>query len=120
MAGGGGGAQKALPCVHVSPLQAGRREDRGGKKALKFCIRNCKNVGVLCKLIPQVSVSSSEPQKSGNWQKGWGKDSRPLQITSFNKYYLMRKKEMHLHRNSSNTEKGLRGGAQTLHVEAAL
>lgn len=61
---------------------------------------------------PPRFVSSSEPQKSRNWQKGWGKDSKPLQITSFNKYYLMRKKEMHLHRNS----KQHRGGPQRLGV----
>lgn len=28
-----------------------------------------------------------------DWQKGWGKDSRPLQITSLNKYNLMSKRD---------------------------
>lgn len=67
----------------------------------------------------QGSVSSSEPQKkkkkSGNWQKGWGKDSRPSQITSLNnKYYLVNKKESSsCIGTQSNTGEDLRGGRLT-------
>lgn len=82
----------------------------GEEKPLKFLSEtgNYKNAGHLCKFISQSSVSSREPQKSGNWQKGWGKDARPLQITFLNKYYLMSKKETHLQRNSKQHWKGPR------------